>query len=368
VNASTVELARALDAHTPYAILNAVRPREVVAIRERLEREALDGVDATAPWDYAPAPRLDDAQVDALDALIAAAALEPRLRDAARAGLSDERRARDAVAVADDTGFTAWSAERYGLPDAQSLDAALRLLAQPAPNPEPAVLSGARLAELIGDAVGRFGIDGWTTVVEDGRPARMSVRSHEQVIVVDGTARFGDAEARRLIAHEVGGHVLRTHNARRQPHPLAAVALGDATATEEGLAATVESLLGVQRPHDLRNYALRTVAVHRGAELGVLPLVRELAGFALLPTAVEVAVRVKRGLRDPNLPGGFTKDHHYFSGLRCISTLVAGDNALLRPLFATRWSVELLDATVELAACDELDFDSVRLPGSALLG
>lgn len=64
-----------------------------------------------------------------------------------------------------------------------------------------------------------------------------------------------------------------------------------------------------------------------------------------LESAVDLAIRVKRGLRDPNRPGGATKDHGYLSGLLKLRQMPADDVAALR---ATKWPIVMLPVIREL--------------------
>jgi hypothetical protein len=79
-----------------------------------------------------------------------------------------------------------------------------------------------------------------------------------------------------------------------------------------------------------------------------------------------IAIRVKRGLVDPNSPGGLTKDHGYLTGLELVEEL-ATDPAKVRLLYATKWPVDMLAVAEDLAQVGALRFPSLA-PCTVLLG
>ncbi len=89
--------------------------------------------------------------------------------------------------------------------------------------------------------------------------------------------------------------------------------------TEEGLAVYNEARNGVLVPENLKKYSARIVAAAICSEAPFSEILEELAGYFPPEEAFNFAPRVKRGLNDTSLPGGYTKDHAYLSGFRKIS-------------------------------------------------
>lgn len=155
-------------------------------------------------------------------------------------------------------------------------------------------------------------------------------------------AAFSEVETQRLIVHEVHGHVLRAVNAMSQPDPSAVLPFRGGTATEEGLATWLEGEAGVQTTYQLRVFAARAVAVDLARTYGISEITQAMAEKLGWTDAATVAIRVKRGLRHPDRPGGYAKDHAYATGLRLVGDHLLDTPGDLRVLMATKWPLRLL--------------------------
>lgn len=247
----------------------------------------------------------------------------------------------DALTRRDGVRYTAVSVARYGMPSATVCAWAERLLAERRAEPEKAgdLLDATQLAQAVRQVLAANGLR-WDVVVTAGMASRMSTSGADRRLRIRADATFSPRDAKRLIAHEIGGHVFRWENAWRQAEPLLSLPLGDTTPTEEGLALLAERECGVQRDLDLHIYAGRAIAVRMAAEHGILEVARALSPWLGPTLAASAAIRVKRGLTDPNEPGGLTKDHAYLSGLHILEQLAAEDIRLLR---ATKWPLDLIE-------------------------
>ena len=82
---------------------------------------------------------------------------------------------------------------------------------------------------------------------------------------------FGEVEARRLIVHEVYGHLLSAFNARAQPLGIASAGVAGAFEDQEGVCLALEELAGVLDGTRLRTLAARVLVtrwVHEGRPFG----------------------------------------------------------------------------------------------------
>jgi hypothetical protein len=213
----------------------------------------------------------------------------------------------------------------------------------------PAYLDAPAAARLITQVLRNLDLPDWRVEVSDITAARMSVNGSLQRLRIRQGALFTPTEIRRLLVHEIGGHVLRWENSRRQPVPLAAIPFGCISPTEEGLALWLEEQAGVDSPELRRIYAARTVAVHLSQTQGVLSVARTLAPLVGVTQAAEIALRCKRGLTDPNAPGGWPKDWAYFGGAAMIRQLHDYDPGAVALLRGVKWSAEHLPACQALA-------------------
>jgi hypothetical protein len=273
-------------------------------------------------------------------------------RDLVNSHLDRAERHLAAVAARDDGALTDWALANAGLPSRSTLDEAHRILERStADERAPETLTSEHVADAMRAAIADVGADGWTVQIFDQMAAQCSVNGPRRRLRVRTGLAVSGAKLRRLVVHEVGGHVLRWENSRRQAEELLSIPLGETVATEEGLAALLESRLGLLTEDQLRVYAARVVAVDSASSQGIVRVARDLLNVVGEEDAVEIAVRVKRGLIDPNRPGGPTKDHGYLSGLRLLWALPASDLGLLR---AVKWPLEALPVLRELKVAGRL--------------
>lgn len=274
-----------------------------------------------------------------------------------------------ALASGKDGRYQRTSVSLDGLPGTDLVADALSVLAKAPPAPLTSNLtSGAQeLAKRIEAALVNFGLDRWHVEISSDMSARMSVNGPLRRLRIRADAVFSTAEADRLLIHEIGGHVLRWENAALQPEPLALLPLGSTVATEEGLALWAEHEAGLLDPGTLRTYAARVIAVQMAQTYGVVQIASAVQAYVDLPAAVDIAIRVKRGLRNPNNPGGLTKDWGYLGGLRTIKHLADADPTGLQLLRGVKWSIDHLPLAKRIYAEGRLQMPELS-PSPALLG
>lgn len=247
---------------------------------------------------------------------------------------------------------TQWSLDHYGCPSKATLDTAWSILADRRtddrvddPNLDTAqvvVLVQEQLSALPGE---------WHVVIEPIQAEMMVRRTARQIVVREGL-ETSMREVRRLLVHEIGGHIVRTLNSERTEGTLAALSLGtDSAKTEEGLALWWEHTLGVQQTNVLQRYAARAIAVDMALQSGASEIMASLSPHIGERQAAVIALRTKRGMKDPQAPGAFTKDHAYLSGYLDVSEFL--ENAApqkLETLMATKWGLSMTPVAEDLIA------------------
>lgn len=216
--------------------------------------------------------------------------------------------------------FDAWG-------DAEGLRGAVDAPEPPA-FPVRAVDSGrvgaAELARHLGEALGRRGYRRWRVELDPVMTARVLVDAPSTVVRVNTRATCTPTELRALEAHEIDVHVARAEAGARQPLKLFAHGLPGCLATEEGLALHAEAeVAGLPEGVGTR-LRLVALAAERARDLGFTDLVRELAPAAGTSAAFGMALRVKRGLAQPEAPGAYGKDRAYWLGLCRVSAYLRG--------------------------------------------
>lgn len=252
----------------------------------------------------------------------------------------------------DDAQFSRWQVEHNGLPTGAVVALATEILrgATVADDvPDEAVVGDTELVGCVRDALAAYGIDGWQVRVVANMAARMSVNGPERTVKIRAGVHVSPATRDRLLVHEVGGHVLRWVNAQAQPEPLLGEPLSDARA-EEGLACLLEEQLGVSSARMRYTYAARVLAVAWAQSEGLVALAHRLSTVLPVAESAELALRVRRGITDPQAAGGSTNGHHYLTGWEMSRNALQDDPDGVRLLRGTKWSFEHMPLLHDLAA------------------
>ena len=333
-------------------------PLEITRHRKQLADRVRRGDDSPYPERFHFA-RFDPGPIRAAasEAFALAPTLSTEMRDLVERDVQATMAHLSAIESCDDDAIVVWSLAHDRLPTAQTISESRQILAAPLPAVEPTTETADSVREAIQSSLTRHGLVDWQISIEQNMAAKMSVSGPLNLIRIRSDIAVSERDLLRLMAHEVGGHVLRWTNARRQPEPLAGFGFGQTVATEEGLAALREEEQGLSSPHVLHTYALRVFGVTAAQELDLIGLVFALAGFTDPDTAAELALRLRRGIADPQHPGGMTKDHGYLSGLLQLRALSSHDVALLR---GVKWSMAHLDLIRRLTEQGRLELPSLE--------
>lgn len=208
--------------------------------------------------------------------------------------------------------FTACAADVYGKPSEELVEKAKGMVTMEE-NDNEAVLNSGEIASLLRDALTKYGLEDWS-ISEKDMPAMAAVRPHKKALFIKKDALFSKGFIDRLIVHEIGTHVLRSENGRRQPFKIFWRGLPDYLGTEEGLAVVNEELHGYLNKRILRSYIGRVLAIDLGQNYSFNEVFERLSRYFIAESAFNAAVRAKRGISDTSKPGGLTKDYLYLDG------------------------------------------------------
>jgi len=139
-------------------------------------------------------------------------------------------------------------------------------------------------------------------------------------------AKFSPLIIKRLIAHEVGTHMVRAENGCQQPYTIFKRGFPGYMGTEEGLAVVNEELCGVLNNQTLKVYAGRVIAVYMALTCGFREIYNHLSKNFNKETAWKITLRAKRGLADTSKPGGLTKDYLYLDGYYKVKKYIENGN------------------------------------------
>lgn len=146
---------------------------------------------------------------------------------------------------------------------------------------------------------------------------------------------FTQREARRLVAHEVFGHLVVAANARAQPLRLLSVGLAGSFADQEGLAIFLEEQLGVLCSDRMRTLAARVAAtqwLYAGASFGETAQKLHTEHRFSAEASIAIAERTYRG-------GGVARDAGYLAGYLRVQRAVSSAQVEVDELRLGRVSV-----------------------------
>ena len=163
----------------------------------------------------------------------------------------------------------------------------------------------------------------WTVEFDPVMAARILVDAPRRLMRLNPRARFRASDARGMVAHEIDVHVRRARHGSLQPLHVFATGLAGNLATEEGLAVLAEEAVGAALPHAAQSQALIAAAVDVARTVGFRALYQWLRASTSAPGAWTIAMRLKRGLAEPEEPGVYAKDSVYAIGRRRVSRWLA---------------------------------------------
>ncbi len=208
--------------------------------------------------------------------------------------------------------FKASSLKVYGRPGRTLVKKARRILRYREGQKKSAKLSPKEVADMLREALKVYGFN-WE-VRQKLMTANAAVQQSKRRVLLKKGKMFSNDFIRRLIAHEIGTHVLRYENGMLQPYRVFASGLPGYLETEEGLAAVNEEKAGVLSKGTLRVYAGRVVAVHLAQDHSFREVYNRMKTHFSRDKAWRITVRAKRGLSDTSQHGGLTKDYKYLNG------------------------------------------------------
>ncbi len=276
------------------------------------------------PFDYAPATWAADARA-ALDALVVPA-YHP-LGAELLAAIAETRALVDALDHRDPDRFETLARRCDWLPED---DADYGTVPPPTP-PVAAEIGADRMFGTLRDALRRRGLTAWEISWDPVLSSRILVDAARRAIRVNPAARFRETDRAGLVAHEIDVHATRGANGEAQPLRLFSTGLARSLLTEEGLAIVAEERVRALSPGFVARQGLMIRAVRLARVAGFRELWEALVPDAGQGGAFQIALRVKRGLARPALPGVYAKDSVYLRGYQRVRAWMdaGGDMRLL---------------------------------------
>lgn len=209
--------------------------------------------------------------------------------------------------------FTANSLELYGRPQKELVSRAMRFLKEAKYDKKDIDnYSGVGAVKKFIDIFMTKGLH-WK-VETRSMAVKAAINPGKRVLYLSKDRKFSDLAIKKLMVHEVGTHVMRAENGRKQHLRLFSSGFPNYLSTEEGLAVYNEEEAGVLRREDIMGYAGRVVAVEMALKNSFNTVYNDLLEYFPKEEAFTLASRAKRGLSTTSHPGGYTKDYLYLKG------------------------------------------------------
>jgi uncharacterized protein (TIGR02421 family) len=207
--------------------------------------------------------------------------------------------------------FSKKSKQLYGFPKRKLVDKAYSLLELPRDEPEVKIdISDAK--QVLEQQLLALKID-WKVSYKKMLTSA-SVIPEKKEVKLSSSFSFSENTIRRLAIHEIGTHGVRAMNGRLQPLRIFRNFPGY-MATEEGLAVFNEEITGLLNNDSVRQYAGRVVAIAYAENHTLAETYKYLCKYFDKETACMISLRVKRGLKNSDSLGSYSKDYVYLKGL-----------------------------------------------------
>lgn len=240
----------------------------------------------------------------------------------------------------------------YGIPGNTLLEAARSILAStfndsPA-NKDDQQISSEEAALEMGKMLKELGLRQWSARPFFPMNAKVDVSRLDNLIKIRENATFSQQEIRRLLVHEIGVHVFRGENGRRQPVGIFSRGLPGYLDTEEGLAVYSEEKAGVIEPVTMRKYAGRVIAAATALGNSFSDVFYSIVSDVGPDAAYEITARAKRGFRDTSQLGAHTKDIVYLKGYIEVSQYLSSHPGDYELLFAGKFGLREIELVRDL--------------------
>lgn len=219
--------------------------------------------------------------------------------------------------------FPGWLSSIYGKPDKKFVKSILKskeLNARRTKSIKNTISASSTRKQILA-ALEKYGFSSWEVEITD-MTARMSVNSLLKKVKINKISKFSKEGIKSLIIHEIGSHVFRNMNGEKQPYQLFQFGFPNYLDTEEGLAIWNEKQNGLRDSNDEMRYRLRVLVAFFCYEMSFFELVYFANNYLKDPKkSFDMVARIKRGLIDTSIHGGYTKDQVYFTGYTRIKEL-----------------------------------------------
>lgn len=182
-------------------------------------------------------------------------------------------------------------------------------------------LEGKKVIDTLREFLDTHKLSHWKISLLDESVADIQI-TKKGSILLKKDAVFRSNRLQALLVHEIGTHVFRYENGRMQPFRLLERGTVGYLRTEEGLAVWNQNQLGINLGDKKLRPAYLIIAAHMAQKMGFVDLFHFLKSTYNLENdeAWHLCLKVKRGYKNTDRAGAFTKDIIYWTGLKEVET------------------------------------------------
>ncbi|MGL5831266.1 MAG: tyrosine/phenylalanine carboxypeptidase domain-containing protein [Candidatus Altimarinota bacterium] len=203
------------------------------------------------------------------------------------------------------------------------------------------------LKEMFEEMLRYYRLENWRVIIKKNLLSKC-ITNKSRKIFIKNDCLFSEDRVRALIIHEVETHLLTAENGLKQQYKLFNVGFANYLPTQEGLAIYNVCASDQTNSDDANSNSLAD-AIYLATQLSFADLYQALRTKKLTRhSALNIAIRVKRGLTDTSIPGALTKDYCYYSGKKIVQEFVknGGD---LSELYLGKFSIKDLPLIKQIA-------------------
>ena len=235
--------------------------------------------------------------------------------------------------------FTSKSIELYGKPSRKILNLARKDLENIQFEKERNELNTNAIKEILEKRLKELNIN-WKVELKDSLADIVSV-SKDGIIFLRKDILVSKQRIQTMLKHEIDCHVVKANNGLKQKYKIFNYGFPNYLETEEGIAIYMVNQLGL-KTKKIYVPQVRVVLVDLALKNSFSKVFAKCLEYGFSKEeAWDIVPRLKRGLKDTSLPGGFTKDYIYYSGYLKVKKYL--EKGKLEDLFVGKISLEGLD-------------------------
>lgn len=226
----------------------------------------------------------------------------------------------------DEKNFTENSIKLYGKPSKKDVNKCKKVLAdfnfENIKKTQP-IYNAKEVKEKFEEVLKLYELKDWKVRIKD-ELVTSCVAGKNKVILLKNV-KFSREKIEKLIIHEIETHLLTAENGKMQPYKIFSRGLAKNLSTQEGLAIyNIEKQSFEPFDQNLKILSF-VVAINKALESSFIEVYRELRDKYKMNShsAFGTVLKVKRGFRNTEKSGAFTKDYIYYKGYKEVNDFVS---------------------------------------------